>query len=126
MHSVVAAPELFGAPAGPAGKLLIDADRGQLRVDLLEGRECLSVLFLPQPVQAPRGRQRRPALGVGEDARRRRIGAVPELGRQLRPVLDDDQLDQRRGVEVEDQARCSVTRSETEPAPFTCAERGER
>src|SRR5262249_37433932 len=91
----------------------------------LESHERLPVLLFPETLQAPGGRQSRPALGVGKDARRCGIVAVPELGCQLGSVLDDDELDQCRGVEVEDQARSSETRSETEPVPRTCADRGE-
>ena len=41
----------------------------------------------------------------------------------FRAGLDDDQLDERGGVEVQDQRRCSATRSETEPRAFTFARR---
>jgi hypothetical protein len=118
--------QVFGMLAGADGELLIDPDRSQLRVELLKGREPLPVLLFPQAPQATGSRQGSSSLRVGKDARRRGIGATPELGRQVRAILDDNELDQRRGVEVEDQARCSDTRSETEPVPLTCADRGER
>ena len=45
----------------------------------------------------------------------------PELRDELGAVLNDYQLDKRRGVEVESQRRCSETRSETAPRAFVCA-----
>jgi len=44
-----------------------------------------------------------------------RIGTVPEPSRLLGAVLLDQQLQQRRRVDVGDQRRCSATRSLTEP-----------
>jgi hypothetical protein len=127
MDRVIATqPQVFGIAAGASGKFLVDSDRSQLRVELLKVRQRLPVLLFPETTQAPGRRQSRPSLRIGKDARRCGIGASPELGRQIGAVLDDNELDQRRGVEVEDQARCSETRSETEPVPFTCADRAER
>lgn len=126
MNRVVAAqPEVFGVIAGASRKLLVYADRNQLPVELLEDRERFSMLLIPEPLQAPGSRKGRSPLRVGQNARRCGVCAVPEPGRQLRALLDDDQLDQRRGVEVEDQIRCSETRSETGPVPLTRAERGD-
>lgn len=118
--------QTFGVLSGASCEFLVDADRDQVPEKLPEDRERISVLVLPQPVQPSSGRDGSTALRIGEDARRCGISTLPELSRRLRTVLDDDQLDQRRGVEVEDQARCSETRSETEPVPLTCADRGER
>ncbi len=51
MDSVIAAqPEIFGIPAGTTGELLIDAYRRQLRIQRLEGRECLPVFRLPKAI----------------------------------------------------------------------------
>lgn len=123
---VTAQSKVFGVFAGTSRELLIDTDRGQVGIQLLKVRERLAMLTRPEPIQSAGSREGRPTLRIREDARRRRIGALPQLGRQLGPLLDDDELDQRRGVEVEDQACCSETRSETGPAPFTRAKRGER
>lgn len=69
MNRVIAAqPEFFGVLAGGICELPIDANGSQLCVELLEGRQCLAVPILPEAIQAPRSRQRRPTLGVGEDA----------------------------------------------------------
>lgn len=120
MNRVVAAKsEVFGVRAGVTSEVRIDADRDQICLQFLESRQCFSVLVLPQAALSPRTRQGRASLWVGEDAGRRGMAAGPELGGQVRAVLDDDELDQRRGVEVEDQARCSETRSDTEPVPLT-------
>jgi hypothetical protein len=111
---------------GATSEIGIDADGDQISLQLLECRQRQCVLVLPQASLAPRGRQCRASLWIGEDAGRRRIRAIPELGGQIRAVLDDNELDQRRGVEVEDQARCSDTRSDTEPVLLTCAAREDR
>lgn len=114
MNRVVAAkPEFFGALAGMPGEILVDTDGYEARLQLREGNQRSFMLVLSQPAVATCGREGGPTLRVGEDARGCRVGAAPELGSELGPVLDDDELDQRRGVEVEDQARCSATRSDT-------------
>lgn len=105
--------------ASTSSQPLVDADRSQPPEDLLKGRKRHLMRFLPKAIQTPGGRKGGPPLRIGKDARCSGIGAAPELCCQVRPVLDNDELYQRRGVEVEDQARCSETRSETEPAPFT-------
>jgi hypothetical protein len=74
---VAAKSEIFGLLAGIPGEVLIQADRNQTYLQLLEGRECFCVLILAQPILAPRGCQSRASLRVGEDAGRRRIGAGP-------------------------------------------------
>ena len=123
---VTAQSQVFGVLAGTNRELPIDANRYQIRMQILKVRKCLAMLIRPEPIQSTGSRERRSALGIDKDARRRRMGAVPELGGQLGAVLNDDKLDQRRGVEVKDQARCSETRSDTEPVPSTRADRGER
>ena len=123
---VTAQPQVFGVLAGTNREFVIDADGNQIPIQGLKACERLTVLIRPEPIQSPGSHESRPALWIGEDARCRRMGTSPKLGCQLGPVLNDHELDQRRGVEVEDQARCSETRSETEPALFTWAERGRR
>lgn len=81
MDRVIATqPQVFGIAAGTSGELLVDSDRNQLRVELLEGRERLSMLLFPKAIEAASSRKRRPALGIGEDARRCWVGTAPELG----------------------------------------------
>lgn len=75
------------------------------------------MLVLSETTQAPGSCQCGSSLRMGKDARRRRVGTAPEFGRPIRAILDDDELDQRRGVEVEDQARCSETRSKRNRFP---------
>jgi hypothetical protein len=50
MNGVVAAQtKTFGVLTGARRKLLVDANRGQLRAKLVEGSDRLSVLILPEP-----------------------------------------------------------------------------
>lgn len=90
---VASQPQVFGMGAGADGKLVVDAYRDQLRPDLLEGLKRLSVLLLPEPIEAASSRERRPALGVGKDARRCGVGTAPKLRGQLGAVLDHEDLD---------------------------------
>jgi hypothetical protein len=62
------------------------------------------------------------SLRVGQDARDSGVGTTPEFGSEVGSTLDHDELDQRRGVEIEDQRRCSLTRSDTEPVASMWAE----
>ena len=127
MNCVIATKsKIFGMLAGATSEGRIDAYGDQVFLQLLERRQRPFVRGLPQAALASCGRQSRASLRVGEDAGRCRMTAVPELGGQLGAILDDDELDQRRGVEVEDQARCSETRSDTEPLLLTSALRGDR
>ncbi len=127
MNCVIASKsKIFGVLTGAVSEGRINADRDQVFPQLLEHRQCPRVLSLPQPALAPRGRQSRASLRVGEDAGRRGVTASPKFGDQVRAILDDDELDQRRGVEVKDQACCSETRSDTGPVLLTCALRGDR
>jgi hypothetical protein len=100
--------------------------RPQFGENIVEVRQSQRVIFHRQSTPTARGRQRGASLWVGQDARRDGAGAGPELDRLIRSLLLDDQLDQRRRVEVEGQRRCSATRSETEPVPFTRGRRGVR
>jgi hypothetical protein len=120
VNGVIAAKsEVFSVLASATSEILVHRDRDQICLQLLEGSQCLCMLILPQSALAPRGCQSRSSLRVGKDAGRRWISTAPEFGGQVGAVLDDDELDQRRGVEVENQARCSETRSDTEPVPLT-------
>jgi hypothetical protein len=49
--------------------------------------------------------ERRPPLRIDELARHDEIGSVPEIDSQLGAGFVEDQLDERRGVEVDDQPR---------------------
>ena len=111
--------ELLGQIAGLPGKGRVDPDQDKLILDHLEVLDRLGVSRRREPATTLGGGEGGASLGVGEDARRRRVPCVPDLRCKLGTVLGDDQLDQRRGVEVEVQRRCSATRSETEPRDFT-------
>lgn len=48
------------------------------------------------------------------------LGSVPEFFGEVRSLLREDELDERRGVEVGDQRRCSETRSDTGVTDRSC------
>lgn len=122
MYCVIAAQAvLLGKRAGAASQLFVEAKRDQPALQILEVGKRPPMILPAEAACAFSSRQRRPSLRIGEDARSNRAGTVPELGCRVRALLDDYELDERRGVEVEDQRRCSATRSETGPAPFTRA-----
>jgi hypothetical protein len=61
-------PQAFGIATGAHGELLVDPDRSQLRVELLEARKRLVVLPFVKTIHASGSRQSRPALRGGKDA----------------------------------------------------------
>lgn len=97
----------------------VDADQEELILNRLEVLDDLEVVCSRESATTLGRRQRGASLGVGENARRRRVPRLPELGSKLGAVLSDDQLDQCPGVEVELQRRCSATSSETELRALT-------
>ncbi len=120
MDGVVAAQgHVVGELPRLARQVLVHSDQEQFALERLEVGDCLCVVGRRETIGAAGSGQGRATLWVREDAGRRRMGARPELGGQVRAILNDDELDQRRGVEVENQARCSETRSDTEPVPLT-------
>lgn len=123
---VTAQAELLRKVPGVLRETRVDADQEQLVLDRLEVLDGLGVIGCLEPAGAPSGREGGASLGVREDARSRRVPSFPKLGGELGAVLGDDQLDQRRGVEVEVQRRCSATRPETEPRALTRGRFGRR
>lgn len=122
VHGVIAAQAVFlGKRASAVGKLRVYAERNHPALQIPEIGNGAPMSLPAKATCAFSGRQRRPSLWIGEDARGHRGGAVPEFGRRVGVILDDDELDERRSVEVEDQRRCSATKSDTEPAAFTRA-----
>ena len=122
MNSVVATQrEGLGELASLVRKFRVDGYPGELAVDRLELGDRALVRGRREASLTSRRRERCAALGVGEDARRGGILARPQLIRDAGPVLGDDELDERRGVEVEDQRRCSATSSDTDPRALTFA-----
>ena len=127
MHRGVAAqPELLRKRSGPVSEVIVDADDEQFERQRPELGAGPRVSAGAQPAAAPRSGERSAALRVGQDARRGGRGRVPQRVGKLRAGLGDNELDQRRGVEVEDQRRCWATRSETEPVAFTRSRRERR
>lgn len=127
MNGVVAAElELLGKIAGSSCEHLVDPDRDELGVRRFEVLERPAVGAGAETAGTPRGRQCGASFGIGEDARGDLMARGPKICGKLGAVLDDDELDERRGVEVERQCRCSATRSDTEPRGLTPARRSRR
>lgn len=122
MNGVVATKsELFSEFASTASEILVNTNRDQIAMQILEICQCPCVPGLGQTTLALSRSQGCASLRVSEKAGRRRVGAVPECSGRIGALLDDKKLDQCRGVEVEDQWRCSATRFDTGPAAFTRA-----
>ena len=77
---ISAQAEAFGEFSAPSGEADIDADAKQFALEVLERGEGLGVPPLVKATLAPRCGEGRPALRVGEDARCRRVAAVPQFG----------------------------------------------
>jgi hypothetical protein len=124
----VVAPEcvVVSELPGVVGEGFVDPDDQQLAMQRPERFARSRVPPCTQTSGAACRCKRRSTLGVGHDARCPRERSGPEVRDQLRAVLDDHELDERGGVEVEDQRRCSATRSETVPRAFTSARRALR
>jgi hypothetical protein len=106
VHGVVAAQRMPGSEvSGVTCQRFVDADDPQLRANVLEriDGEVVSGLIDPRDLQG--GRDPRARLWVDELARDRRCAAVPQFRGKIGAGLLEDQLDQRRGVEVDDQRR---------------------
>ena len=126
MHRVVATQcALVRELAGALRERFVDADDHQLGSERVELGHRTVMGAGGQALGPPRRGQCRARLRVGKDTGGGRI-AVPQLRCDIGAVLDDDQLDQRRGVDVQPQRRCSATSSDTEPRAATLARRRER
>jgi hypothetical protein len=97
--------ELIGEVAGMPRQALVDADHEQLGADRLEVLDRPTLTCRGESTCAPCGGERRASLRVDEEARRDGVSRLPQLGDQLRAILGNDELDQRRGVEIEGQRR---------------------
>jgi hypothetical protein len=106
VDGVVAAQGVFaGEIAGVTGEWLIDRDDAQLGVEILERGDRADVGRFVDAARANGRCERCACLGVDELARDEQVGAIPELGGELGAGLVEDQLDERRRVEVDDQRR---------------------
>lgn len=124
VDSVISAQlELLGKLPGLPCQWRVNPHQQQLILQRLELRERASVGAGSQPPSPTSAGKRRPTLGVVEDAASRPQRRAPQFARQLRTGLDDDELDERGGVEIKDQRRCSAIRSETESRAPTLASR---
>jgi hypothetical protein len=97
--------ELIGELACLTRQVLIDPDHEQLRVGRVEVLDRLVMANGGETTAAPCRSECGTSLRVREQARCDGVSRIPQLRDQLGAFLGDDQLDQRRGVEVEGQRR---------------------
>lgn len=127
MDSVVASQgEPFGEIACLACELGVHGYPGEFALDRLELGQRALVRGRGEASRAQGRAESGTALGVGEDARRGGVRARPQFVGDARAFLGNDELDERRGVEVEDQRRCSATSSDTDPLALAFAGRSVR
>jgi hypothetical protein len=124
VDGVVAAQGVLGGEvAGLAGEWFVDRDDAQLGIEIFERGDRADVGRFVDAAGASSGGERGACLGVDELARDEEVGSVPELDREVGAGFVEDQLDQRRRVEVDDQRRWSATRSDTGLAALSRARR---
>jgi hypothetical protein len=118
---VAAQGVLCGEFAGLAGERFVDRDDAQLGVEVFERGDRVDMRRLIDPAGAGGRCECCACLGIDELARDEEVGSVPELYGELGARFVEDQLDQRRCIEVDDQRRWSATRSDTGLAAFNRA-----
>jgi hypothetical protein len=102
---VAAQGVLRGELAGVSGEWFVDRDGSQLGIEILEGCDRADVRGLTDAARASSRGERCAGLGVDELARDQDVGAIPELDGELGAGFVEDQLDERRRIEVDDQRR---------------------
>jgi hypothetical protein len=106
VDGVVAAKRVLrGEIAGVAGQWFVDRDGAQLGVEILDRGDRAAVCRFADAASASSRRERCAGLGVDELARDQDVGAVPELDGELGAGFVENQLDERRRIEVDDQRR---------------------
>ena len=124
VDGVVAAQGMPGGEvAGLAGQWLVERDGAQLGVEILERGNRADVSRFADTARAGGRGERRAGLGVDELARNQEVGAIPKFDGELGASFVEDQLDERRSIEVDDQRRWSATRSDTGLAALSRARR---
>lgn len=93
---------------------------GRLGVQIVDRADGAAQRVCVDPTSSAGQRRCRTCLWVYELTGRDECGSVPELFGDLRSLLGEDELDQRGGVEVGDQRRCSATRSDTGSSDRSC------
>jgi hypothetical protein len=96
---------LRGEIPGAAGQRFVDRDGAQLGVEILKCGDRAAVRRFADAAPTSSRRERCAGLGVDELARDQDVGAVPELDGELGAGFFEDQLDERRRIEVDDQRR---------------------
>lgn len=116
VHSVVAAQAVgFGEVSRGAGEVRVETNDLQFGTEVLDPVDGATQCRRRDSAFSPGRGCCRSGLGVDQLARHDRFCAIPQLGRERRSWFVEHQLDQGGGVEINDQRRCSRTRSETEP-----------
>lgn len=127
MHRVVAAQMVLDRKIARAtSQRVVDPHDQRGAVKRLEVSQSGAVRRRGQAAGSLGRGQRCSCLRVGQDTDRDGVARVPQPDGDLRPFLVDQELDQRRGVEVEGQRRWSATRSDTLPFAFTRGRAGRR
>jgi hypothetical protein len=117
MDGVVAAQTVgLGKVSSGVCEAWVETDDIQLSAVLIDPVDRTAQGCRGDPASAMGSGRGSTCLGVNELARNDRFGAIPQLCGKLGSWFVEHQLDQRRGVEVDDQRLCSLTRSETEPS----------
>jgi hypothetical protein len=106
VNGVVAAQGVLrGEIAGVTGQCFVDRNRAQLGVEILECGDRAAVRRFVDAARATSSGERCAGLGVDKPAREHDLGAVPELDGELGAGFVENQLDERRRIEVDDQRR---------------------
>ena len=114
VDGVVAAQRVLDSEVpGRAGQWFVDRDGAQLGVEILERGDRAGMGRFVDPARTSGGGERCAGVGVDELTRDQDVSAIPELDGELGAGFVEDQLDERRRIEVDDQRRWSATRSDT-------------
>jgi hypothetical protein len=106
VNGVIAAQGVLGGEvAGVAGQWFVDRDGAQLAVEFLERGDSAAVRRLVDAASASGRGDRCASFGVDELTGDEDVGAIPELDGELGAGFVEDQLDERRRIEVDDQRR---------------------
>jgi hypothetical protein len=102
---VAAQGVLSGEVAGVAGQWFVDRGDAELSIEFVDRGDGTEVGRVVDAARAGCRSERCASFGVDELAGDQKVGTIPELGREFGPGFVEDQLDQRRRIEVDDQRR---------------------
>lgn len=119
MNGVIRAErETLGEIAGAPAQDLRELDAIDRSPESLDAPSRRSELVPPEAVRPRSPGKSRSHLRIQEQRRDPAIGDEPELSRCRGALLGNEQLDERRGIEVDDQRLPSRTTSLNGPAPL--------